>query len=104
MEASKRARSILKYLPVFAVVVAAVISISIAKDLYQMSFDSQGIITTRLPTEQREPQPMNILETAGSCGFGHFYTSYPPKCRMLDGSFIQAPGTSPYAVLIPKPK
>ncbi|HLO16818.1 MAG TPA: hypothetical protein VK206_18435 [Anaerolineales bacterium] len=96
MRSSKLAKNMLKYLPVLAVLVATVLALLIAKDLYPLSLDAQYKTPALLSPEPNTPEPPIVLGAQGPCGFSNLYTSLPPKCKTLDGKFIPAPGTSPY--------
>ena len=104
MRSSKLAKNLLKYLPVLAVLVATVLGLFIAKDLYPPSLDSQHKTPALLSREPNNPEPPIVLGAQGPCGFSNLYTSLPPKCKTLDGKFIPAPGTSPYILVTPEVK
>lgn len=104
MQTSKRLKSILKYLPVFAVLVATIIGLFIGKDLYPILSISQSKTPTQLSIEPNNPPPLIVLGETGPCGFSNLYTSLPPKCKNLDGSFSPVPGTLPNFFVIPERK
>lgn len=104
MQTLKLAKRLLKCLPLLAAMIATVIGMFIARDLYQTSLDSQVKPTAQLPAEQNSPQPLTVLGAVSPCISPYIYTSLPPKCRTSDGSFIQASGSSPYVILIPGAK
>ena len=102
MRISQMAKSMWKYLSVLAVLVATAIGVFIGKDLYPASFASQSKTPTLLPAEPDGTQPLIIPGEAGTCLPSLIYTSLPPKCKTIDGSFIQA-GES-YVIVIPGTK
>lgn len=104
MQTSKRLKSILKYLPILAVLVATLIGLFIGKDLYPTLLVTPAKTPTPLSTEPHNPQPLIILEAVGPCDLSNIYTSLPPKCKNFDGSFIPVPGTSPNFFVSPEPK
>lgn len=104
MQISQLAQNIWKYLSILAVLVAMGIGMLIGKDLYPASLTSQPKTLTLLPTELKGLQPLILPGEAGTCLPFLIYTSLPPKCKTLDGSFIQAGGTSPYVIVIPGTK
>ena len=104
MRISNLAKSMLRYLPVIAVLAATVTGLLIGINLNPTSLDSQPKNPTQLQAETTDRQPLVILGEAGPCGSSNVYTSLPPKCRAADGSFIAAEGTSPYIMRIPEKK
>lgn len=102
MQISKLARTMLKYLPVLAVLAATVIGLFIGKDLYPTSLDSQPKTHAQLPAAPNNSQPPIILESVDPCGA--IYLSLPPKCKTLDGKFILPPGPTPYIIVTPEGK
>ena len=104
MRSSKLAKNLLKVLPVLAVLVATVLGLFIAKDLYPPSLDSQQKTPALLSPEPNNREPPMVPGAQGPCGFSNLYTSLPPKCKTLDGKFIPAPGTSPYILVTPEVK
>jgi hypothetical protein len=104
MQISKLAKRMLKYLPVFAVLVATVIGLLIGKGLYPTLLITPPKTPTQLSTEPNNPQPLIVPETMGPCGISNIYTSLPPKCKNSDGSFIPVPGTSSNFFVIPERK
>lgn len=101
MQTSKTAKSILNGLPLLAVMIAAVISMFVAKDLPQPSLVSGVKETAQLFAEQYNPQLMIISGAGGPCISPYIYTSLPPKCRTSNGEFTPLPGTSPNVFVIP---
>jgi hypothetical protein len=93
MRISKLAKTMLKYLPILAVLAATVIGLFIGKDLYPPSLDSQPKTPTPLPL---------VLGTIDPCVA--IYLTQPPKCKTLEGKFIPLPGTSPYIIVTPEGK
>ena len=91
MRISKLAKSILRYLPVLAALVATGAGLLIGKDLYPASLPSAA--TT----------PSQVWVESGRCISPLIYTSLPPKCRTADGTFIPMPGSS-YLLLLPERK
>ena len=110
MHASKLGKSMLKYLPLLAVVVAVIAGTLIGKDLYSRSRDAGIQAATalqieqarRLPWERNTPEVLIYPATAGTCFGPLIYTSLPPKCKTIEGEFIQLPGSSEVFVLPPK--
>jgi hypothetical protein len=110
MQASKPGKSLLKYLPLLAVTVAAIAGALIVEDANYPLLDFgikattqlQAEQTNALPAEQDPPQVMVFPETAGTCLSGLVFTSLPPKCKTLSGDFIQLPGSSNVFVIPPK--
>jgi len=94
----------LKYLPVFAVLVAVVIGVLFGKELYPTSGDLQHKTLTQSLTVPNSLQPQFVLGGEAACGFSNIYLSFPPKCKTLDGKFIPLPGPFPYEFLPPEGK
>ena len=101
MQTSKLAKYILAYLPVLAVLVATVLGLLLGEGLYSTSLDSQGEPVTQLAAAPDNPQPLTVLGSPGTCMGDLIFTSLPPKCKTVDGSFILANGASPYVILSP---
>lgn len=115
MQASKRIKSLLSYLPLLTMLVVAATGIWIARDLYQASqaaqvqnppASEQGNLPPPRqgnlpPAEQVDPELLVFPGDLDSCISPLIYTSLPPKCRTLEGKFIQLPGTSPRIFLVP---
>jgi hypothetical protein len=101
MQISKRAKYMLKYLSVLAVLLATIIGLFIGKDPYRISSDSQLKASTQLATEPNNPQQPIILGTMDPCSVT-IYTSLPPKCKTMDGEFIPVPGS--YILVTPEGK
>jgi hypothetical protein len=99
MRITQQAKSILKYLPVLAVLAVTLMGLFMGKDLYRISLDSGSKTPTLLSAEPNSPQPPIVLEAAGPCDLAHIYTSLPPKCKTTDGKFIPVPGTSNILVI-----
>ncbi len=104
MQTSKLAKRMLKYLPVLAVLIAAVIGLFIGKDLYPTLLVTSAKTPTQLSIEPNSLPPLIVLGGTGPCGFSNIYTSLPPKCKNFDGSFGPVPGTSPNFFVIPERK
>lgn len=110
MQPSKPGKSLLKYLPLLALTVAAIAGALIAEDGNHPLLDFgikatsqlQAEQTNPLPAEQNTPQLLIFPEEAGTCMGPLIYTSLPPKCRTFSGNFIQLPGSSEVFVLPPK--
>lgn len=101
MRIPKSVKSILKYVPILAVLAAIGIGLFIGRDLYQLPVESQSITPTQLPTEPGNLQPLLTSGVESSCDVGLFYTSLPLKCKTWDGRFIQANGSSPFVLKVP---
>lgn len=114
MQTSKRVKSILKYLPVLALLLAAVSGLLLGKGLIRPSLPSGVEATTQLSTERDhpllvQPESPRLLPfydgTGGTCFSHEIYTSLPPKCRTLDGTFTPLYGDEgPYGLIVPWPK
>jgi hypothetical protein len=89
---------------ILAVLFATVIGMLIGDNLYPASLASQREIPARLPAEPDGLQPFLALGEPGTCLSSLIFLSLPPKCKTLDGSFVQAGGPSPYVILIPQGK
>jgi hypothetical protein len=89
MRGSKLVKNALKYVPVLAVLLAITIGLLIGKDLYTPSFNSQSM------TQPNRSQSSLVLGEIDPCD-ALIYTSFPPKCKTLDGKFIFVPGSAPY--------
>jgi hypothetical protein len=90
---SKLVKNILTYLPVLAVLVVTVLGLWIGKDMYSSLFPAQ----TNTPTQ---PRGLLTFGTAVPCGPSTIYTSFPPKCKTMDGSFVPADGIPPFVILV----
>lgn len=88
MRSSKLVKNIFNHLLLLAMIIVAVIGVFIAKDLRQTSFDSQVKISTQLSMEQIDPPWLAAIGGPDSCVSGYIYTSWPAKCRTVDGEFI----------------
>ena len=104
MQLPKLAKDLLKYLPILAVLVATTIGLFIGRDLYPTPLDSRPKTPFQLPTKPDDPLPPIILGETGPCGLSNIYTSLPPKCKTMDGTFIPVPGTSPLIIVTPAGK
>jgi hypothetical protein len=104
MRISQLANHVWKYLSVLAVLVATVVGALMGRDLYPVSLASRSQTPTLLPAEPDGLQPFLSLGETGTCLSSLIFLSLPPKCKTLDGSFIQAGGPSPYVILIPEGK
>jgi|SRR5215207_7485859 len=102
MRISKLAKTMLKYLPILAVLAATIMGLFLGKDLYPTSLDSQPKTPAQLPIEPNNPQPPTVLGTIDPCVA--IYLSQPPKCKTLDGKFIAMPGTTLYFIVTPEGK
>src|SRR5512138_2093993 len=102
MQNSKLVKSMLKYLPIAAVLAATVIGLFIGKELYPTFLGSQSKTPTQLSAEPNNPQPPIAPATIEPCLA--IYLTQPPKCKTLDGKFIPLPGTSPYFLVTPEVK
>jgi hypothetical protein len=98
------AKNIWKYFSILAILVATVIGVLIGRDLYPVPLASRSQTPTLLPAEPDGLQPLVVPGEFSSCDFSLIFLSLPPKCKTLDGSFIQAGGPSPYVILIPPGK
>jgi hypothetical protein len=101
VQTSKLAKYTLAYLPVLAVLVATVLGMILGEGLYPTSIDSHHKPVTQVAAASDNPQPLNVLGTPGTCMGGLIFTSLPPKCKTVDGSFILANGASSYVILSP---
>jgi len=105
MHTSKLIKSILKYLPLLAVIVLVVLGVSIAKDLHQTSLGSQLKTPAQSATKQIKPPLLPNPVGTGSCALPNVYTSLPAKCKTADGKFIQGNNWSlPIIPMIPELK
>jgi hypothetical protein len=104
MRISKLANDVWKYLSVLAVLVATGIGVLMGRDLYPVSLASGSQTPTLLSAEPDGLQPLLVLGEPGTCLSSLIFLSLPPKCKTLDGSFVQAGGPSPYVILIPQGK
>jgi hypothetical protein len=104
MRTSKLAKSILNYLPVLAVIAVAMIGVLLARKPDQTSLASVTKTITQYSAEEDNPMRLLFPSETGTCLSPEIYTSLPPKCRTMDGSFIQLPGPSPDGFLIPPGK
>lgn len=104
MQTSIIKKLLLKYLPLLIVMAVALTGSRMIKDLDPKVVDSRTEINEiPLQTEQLEPQLLNVNETENECFGPLIYTSLPPKCRTLDGDFIQIDEVHPY-IIVPKNK
>ena len=99
MQTSKLAKYMLAYLPVLAVLVATMLGLLLGEGLYTTSIDSHHKPVTQLTAVPSNPQPSIALGSPGTCMGDLIFTSLPPKCKTVDGSFMLANGTSPYVIL-----
>jgi hypothetical protein len=90
---SKLVKTMLTYLPVLAVLVVTVFGLWIGKDLYPSLFPSQ----TNTPAQ---PRGLLFLVTEVPCSPSTIYTSFPPKCKTIDGSFVPADGIPPFVIMV----
>ena len=81
MQISKLAKDLLKYLPVFAVLVAISLVFFLGRDLSPTPLDSHS------------RQPLIILRADSPCDTSNLYLTFPPKCKTLDGKFNPVPGS-----------
>jgi hypothetical protein len=81
-------KNMLKFLPVLAVLAAAVLGLLIGEDLYPASLASQSETPAQVVTEPNIPQPLIVPGEAGQCLPSAVFTSLPPKCRTLEGKLI----------------
>ena len=104
MRIPKLIKSQLKNVPMLAVLAAISIGMFIGRELYRLPVDSQPVIPTQLPTEPGSITPLHVPGVTSSCDFGLVFASLPPKCKTLDGSFIQANRSWPFVVKVPGAK
>lgn len=97
-------RNIWKYLTLAAVLVVIGIGALIGDSLYSTSLTSRLETPTLVQANPSGTQPLILPGQFSSCDFSLIFTSFPPKCKTSDGSFIQANGTSPFAIMIPGTK
>jgi hypothetical protein len=93
MRMSKLVKTMLTYLPFLAVLVVTALGLWIGRDLYPSLFLSE----TNTPAQ---PRGLLSLGTVGPCDLSEIYTSFPPKCKMMDGSFIPADGIPPFVIMV----
>jgi hypothetical protein len=103
MRNSKLVKHMFMVLPVLAVLGAAVLGLLFGNNLNPLSLGS-GSTSVQFGTESNTPQLLPMPEAAGSCMPSAIYTSFPPKCKTLEGEFIPVPGSSPYLFAMPERK
>ena len=103
MRNSKLAKHILKVVPVLAVLGTTVLGLLLGNQ-FNPSFLDSGSTSVQSATVSKAPQLLPMPEAAGSCAPSAIYTSFPPKCKTLDGEIIPIPGSSPYLFAIPERK
>ena len=93
MRMSKLAKNMSTYLPVLAVLVVTVLGLWIGQNLYPSLFPSE----TNTPSQ---PYGFLTFGTEVLCGPSAIYTSFPPKCKQIDGSFVLADGIPPFVIIV----
>jgi len=96
MRMSKLVKNLSIYLPVLAVLVVTVLGLWIGKDLYPSLFPS----ATNTPTQ---PGGLLTFGTEVPCNPFTIYTSFPPKCKTIEGDFVPADEIPPF-VIMPTPE
>lgn len=88
MHISRAAKNVFRYLPVLAVMAATALGLLLGNALHPTSSDFQLESPSQILVEPNAPQPWFVPGAEGTCLPGAIFTSYPPKCKTLDGKFI----------------
>ena len=102
MHLSRVAKNVLQYLPVLAVMAATVLGLLLGNVLYPTSSDFQLESPSQMPGEPDASQPSFVSGAEGTCLPTAIFTSYPPKCKTLDGKFIPLDDMFPNSGRLPK--
>ena len=100
MLTSKLTKKIFTFL---AVMIVAVMGMFFAKNQGQASLNFPVKTPTQWLTEQNN-LPLMLIPGDRACISLDIYTSFPPKCRTFDGTFIQVGELPSNVFLIPKGK
>lgn len=104
MRTLKPARIPSSALSLFLVIVAAVTVLLLAGEPNQTSRDARIKATAQLSAEPNISQWLTMPGAKNSCAVGLIYTSLPPKCRTIDGTFVELNEWPSNVLVIPTPK
>lgn len=102
MRISRLAKNLLNFLPVLAVMAATALGLLLGNELYPTTPDSRPETLTEQRWKPDDSQPPIVSGAESRCAGPLIFTSLPPKCKTLEGTFIPLVDMFPNVVMPPK--